>query len=72
LWLRCRVVDISIHGAGLVLVDDSTDPLNTIVIDLQLPGRADGTVLWAEVRHSSIAEGQRRVGIEIFSIRSLG
>ena len=66
LWLRCRVVDISIHGAGLVLVDDSTDPLHTIVIDLQPPGRADGIVLRAEVRHSSTAEGQRRIGIEFW------
>ena len=47
-----------------MLVDDSTDPLNTIVIDLQLPSRADAIVLRAEVRHSSMAEGQRRIGIE--------
>ena len=64
LWRRCRVVDISIHGAGLVLVDHSTEPLDTVVIDLQPPGRADGIVLRAEVRHSSMAEGQRRIGVE--------
>ena len=64
LWLRCRIVDISTHGAGLVLVDEVTDPMHTVVIELRPPGSSDRIVLNAEVRHSSLTNGRRRIGVE--------
>ena len=68
LWLRCRVVDISTHGAGLLLVDEVTDPLRAVVIELRPPGRTDRIVLNAEVRHSSLTGGRRRIGVEFHDV----
>jgi c-di-GMP-binding flagellar brake protein YcgR len=71
LWLRCRVVDISTHGAGLLLVDEVTDPMHKVVIELRQPGRTDRIVLNAEVRHSSLTDGARRIGIEFLDVGRL-
>jgi c-di-GMP-binding flagellar brake protein YcgR len=68
LWLRCRVVDISMHGAGLLLVDEVTDPMRTVVIELRPPGSTDRIVLNAEIRHSSVTDGQRRIGVEFLDM----
>jgi PilZ domain len=71
LWLRCRVVDISTHGAGLLLVDEVTDPMRRVVIELRPPGRTDRIVLNAEVRHSSLTDGERRIGVEFLDVGRL-
>jgi c-di-GMP-binding flagellar brake protein YcgR len=71
LWLRCRVVDISTHGAGLLLVDEVTDPMRRVVIELRPPGRTDRIVLNAEVRHSSLTDGGRRIGVEFLDVGCL-
>ena len=71
LWLRCRVVDISTHGAGLVLVDEVTDPMRVVVIELRPPGRTDRIVLNAEVRHSSMTDAGRRIGVEFLDVHRL-
>ena len=71
LWLRCHVVDISTHGAGLLLVDEVTDPMRTVVVELRAPGRDDRIVLKAEVRHSALVDGQRRIGVEFLDMGPL-
>jgi c-di-GMP-binding flagellar brake protein YcgR len=71
LWLRCRVVDISTNGAGLLLVDEVTDPMRRVVVELRPPGRTDRIVLHAEVRHSSLTEGRRRIGVEFLDVGRL-
>jgi hypothetical protein len=71
LWLRCRVVDISTHGAGLLLVDEVTDPMRTVVIELRPPGRTDRIVLNAVVRHRSLADGRHRIGVEFLDVGTL-
>ena len=68
LWLRCRVVDISTHGAGLLLVDEVTDPMRTVVIELRPPGRTERIVLNAVVRRSSLTDGLRRIGVEFLDV----
>ena len=71
LWLRCRVVDISTRGAGLLLVDEMTDPLQTVVIELRSPGHGDRIVLEARVRHTSLVDGRRRIGVEFLEMGPL-
>jgi c-di-GMP-binding flagellar brake protein YcgR len=68
-WYRCHVVDISLDGAGLVLVDDTALPLHSLVVDLQLPNNPDRIALRGAVRHSSVTtEGRRRIGIQFVDI----
>ena len=71
LWLRCRVVDISTRGAGLLLVDELTDPMRRVVVELRPPGRSDRIVLNAVVRHSSLIDGDHRIGIEFLNVGRL-
>jgi len=66
LWLRCHIVDISTHGASLLLVDEVADPLRTVVIDVRAPGRADRILLRGEVHHSSFADGRHRISVAFF------
>ena len=47
-----------------MLVDEVTDPMHTVVIELRPPGSSDRIVLNAEVRHSSLTNGRRRIGVE--------
>ena len=42
--------------------------MRTVVIELRPPGRTDRIVLNAEVRHSSLADGQRRIGVEFLDV----
>ena len=64
-WYRCHVVDISLDGAGLVLVDETALPLHSVVVELQPPSHPDGIALKGDVRHSSLtAAGRRRIGIQ--------
>jgi hypothetical protein len=67
-WLRCRVTDLSLRGAGLVLIDDTNESLSSVVIELSEPGSTYVLVLSGEVRHDSLADGQRRVGIEFVDV----
>ena len=71
MWLRCRVVDLSTNGAGLLLVDEVTDPMRRVVVELRPPGRTDRIVLHAEVRHSSLSDGRRRIGVEFLDVGRL-
>jgi len=67
-WRRCRLLDISMHGAGLLLVDDVVTPLRSVVLELRTLGRVYGIALNGEVRHSSVADGKRRIGVEFVDI----
>lgn len=67
-WLRCRVTDLSMHGAGLLLIDDTNESLSSLAIELSQPGSTYGLVLSGEVRHDSVADGRRRVGVEFVDV----
>ena len=67
-WLRCQVIDLSAHGAGLVLIDDTNEGLSSVVVELSEPGCTYGLVLNGEVRHASLLDGRRRVGIEFVDV----
>ena len=67
-WLRCQVIDLSVHGAGLIVIDDTNEPLSSVVLELSEPGCTYGLVLNGEVRHDSLVDGRRRVGIEFVDI----
>jgi hypothetical protein len=67
-WLRCHVIDLSVHGAGLVLVDDTNESLSSVVVELSEPGCTYGLVLSGEVRHDSLVDGRRRIGIEFVDV----
>jgi len=69
LWLRCRVLDISTQGAGMLLVEETTDPLDAIVLELKTPGRTNTHLLLSgQVRHSSVTDGRRRIGVEFVDL----
>ena len=67
-WLRCRVIDLSTLGAGLLLIDDANESLSSVVVELSEPSSTYGLVLSGEVRHNSLVDGQRRIGIEFVDI----
>ena len=67
-WLRCEVIDLSAHGAGLVLIDESNESPSSVVVELSEPGSTYGLVLIGEVRHDSLVDGRRRVGIEFVDV----
>lgn len=71
LWLRCRVVDISTRGAGLLLIDEVTVPMRAVVIELRPPGHADRILLESRVRHSSMIDGHHRIGVEFLDMGCL-
>ena len=45
--------------------------MRTVVIELRLPGHADRIVLEGRVRHSSLIDGQRRIGVEFLDMGPL-
>jgi hypothetical protein len=67
-WLRCHVIDLSVHGAGFVLIDDTNETLSSVVVELSEPGSSYGLVLSGEVRHDSTVDGRRRVGVEFVDV----
>jgi PilZ domain len=67
-WHRCRVLNISIHGAGLLLDEDTAEPLTAIILELRTLGQTYGIALTGEVRHSSVTDGRRRIGIEFVDV----
>ena len=67
-WLPCQVIDLSVHGAGLVLFDDTNESLRSVVVELSEPDCTYGLVLSAEVRHDSVVNGRRRIGIEFVDV----
>jgi hypothetical protein len=67
-WLRCQVIDLSARGAGLILIDDTNESLSSVVVELSEPGSTYGLVLSGEVRHDSLVDGRRRIGIEFVSV----
>lgn len=68
-WLRCHVVDISLEGAGLCLVDDTAHALHTVVVEMHPPNASDPIVVRGELRHSAITtSGRRRIGIQFVDI----
>jgi hypothetical protein len=57
------------HGTGLELIDDTTDPLHSLVVELQPPSYTHAIVVRGTLRHSSLnAEGRRRIGVEFVDI----
>ena len=68
-WFRCHVVDISLDGAGLSLLDDTAHALHSVVVEMHPPSLPDAIVLRGEVRHSAITtDGRRRIGIQFVDI----
>jgi hypothetical protein len=68
-WSRCQIVDISMHGCCLLLLDETTDLLHTVMIELQLPNHTAEIVVIGEQRHSSLAaDGRRRIGVEFVDV----
>jgi len=67
-WLRCRLMDISAYGAGLLLIDDTAGPLSAVVLELRAPGGPNAVRLPGEVRHSSVIDGRRRIGIQFVDV----
>ena len=67
-WLRCQVIDLSVHGAGLVLIDDTSESLSSVVVELSEPDSTYGLFLSGEVRHDSLVDGRRRIGIEFVDV----
>ena len=66
--LRCRVLDVSIAGARLELVEDPGGQLDFIVVELRAPKHeGSGPTLQAEVRSIASNNGPRTVGIEFFN-----
>ena len=55
----------------MLLVDELTDPMRRVVVELRPPGRTDRIVLDAEVRHSSLIDGGRRIGVEFLDVGRL-
>jgi len=51
-----------------VLIDDTKEPLSSVVVELSEPGSTYGLVLTGEVRHDSLVDGRRRVGIEFVEV----
>jgi len=67
-WLPCHVIDLSARGAGLVLLDGRNEPVGTVVVELSEPDCTYGLILSAEVRHDSVVDGRRRIGIEFVDV----
>jgi hypothetical protein len=65
--LRCHVLDISIDGARLALVDDPGEPLDHVCVELRPPDIEASLVLRAEVRNEAMNGGPRLIGIEFFN-----
>jgi len=66
--LRCRVLDVSIAGARLELVEDPGGALEFIVVELRAPEhQGSGPTLQAEVRSIASNNGPRTVGVEFFN-----
>ena len=55
----------------MLLIDEVTDPMHRVVIELRQPGRTDRIVLDAEVRHSSLTDGAHRIGVEFLDVGRL-
>src|SRR5262245_37809856 len=65
--LRCRVLDASIAGARLELVEDPGGQLDLIRVELDAPELgANGLTLRAEVRNVSSNKGRRVIGVEFY------
>jgi hypothetical protein len=63
--LRCRVLDVSIAGAQLELVDDPGGDFDCVFIELRAPERTlGGVVLRGEVRNFASNNARRVMGIE--------
>ena len=68
-WFRCRVVDVSMSGVGLMLCGRTEDPFTSVVVELRPPNRARGVVVHGEVRYTSAdRDGGRRVGVEFVNV----
>ena len=67
-WLRCRLMDISVDGAGVLLLEDTAGPLKAVTLELRTPGGTDVIELSGEVRHSSVTDGRRRIGIQFVDV----
>ncbi len=80
-WQACRVIDLSIGGAGLELFGAPTTTTgDRLVLDLDRPGRAVGVQLVGEitdisdlratgdVRHAHPGDQGLRVGIEFVQV----
>jgi hypothetical protein len=68
-WFRCHVVDISLEGAGLCLIDDTAHALHTVVVEMHPPSHSEPIVLRGDVRHSAITtSGRRRIGIQFVDL----
>ena len=55
----------------MLLVDELTDPMRTVVVELRPPGHTDRIVLNAVVRHSSLIDGEHRIGVEFLDVGRL-
>jgi hypothetical protein len=67
-WGRCQVLDISMRGAGLLLVENIEEALTDVVLEIRTMDGSYGIALTGEVRHSSTADGQHRIGIEFVDL----
>jgi hypothetical protein len=69
-WFDCRVIDVTLRGAGLEL--DGAWPASgewTLIVQLRLSGEARSLQLRGHVGNESAGDGGRlRVGIEFFNM----
>jgi hypothetical protein len=71
-WSRCRVVDVSTGGAGLVLHGPQVTVGDRLVVDLQLVrSNMEPVTLTGEVRHAGDADDGLRVGIRFVDVGEL-
>jgi hypothetical protein len=73
-WLTCRVIDLSLDGAGLELPENVSAPTSRLILlDLECCEERPGDVaLRADVRSLSFAaNGQHRVGVMFVNVNSV-
>jgi hypothetical protein len=52
----------------LLLIDDTAGPLSAVVLELRTPGGPNVVRLPGEVRHTSMIDGRRRIGIQFIDV----
>ncbi len=72
-WARCRVLDVSLRGAGLELLGPPVGVGDRLVVDLRLlRSNMASVTLTGEVRHCSPGpHDARRVGLEFVDVGDL-
>jgi hypothetical protein len=72
-WLTCRVIDVSVEGAGFELPENADAPRSRLIfLELQWGEDARGGIaLRADVRSLSFAaNGRHRIGVKFVNVTS--